>query len=407
VRIIGLHGVDGRPPQRRAVGAVLVFATALGLAACSATATRTSGETGARRPGESVALETAPLAASLTTASATWAVVPMGKLSQAANTFWQLVVLPAHVTRWALATPPGVADNTGLVDAQAGTAFVTGFEASQLLHFSPLALTSDAGTSWTQAVLSHALASVPDALAATSSGQVAALTNNVSGATVLNNGPTSWHRVVSAAALAASPAGRRCGLAALTAVAYDPNDQMMVGASCHRRGQVGVLTDTAGAWQLVGPPLPRAQNFATTSVIRLRAQSSGVSALVSARSESGTVLFETNLGADGHWSQPAPLPLAPNATVVSSGFGDDGAAAVLLSDGGTDSVDVFNPGSNAWKEIPGPPPHSATIAFEPDGDVDALVVDGAKLTAYRSVVTTVRWQAFQVLQVPIQYGSSS
>ncbi len=331
----------------------------------------------------------------------------MGNLDQVANTFWQLVVLPVHGARWMLATPPGVADNTGLVDTQAATAFVTGFEASQLLQFSPLAVTSDTGTSWAQGVLGHGLAAVPDALAATNSGLVAALTNQASGGVVLDDGPTKWRRVISANGLVASPAGHRCGISALTALAYSPSGQLMVGASCRRDGQVGILGDAAGAWHLVGPSLPKAEETTITSVIRLRAQIGEVSALLSVRSDHHRALLETNLAGDGDWSRPVPLPLAPSDTVISTGFGVNGATVVMLSDNGADVADVLKAGSNSWTQLPETPPHTAAVAFEIGGDIDALVVNGAKLTIYRLNVTTQQWQAFQVLDVPIQYGSSS
>ncbi len=331
----------------------------------------------------------------------------MGNTHQVANTFWQLVVLPAQASRWEVVTPPGVADNTGLVDTEAGATFVAGFEASQLLQFSPLALTTTTGSSWTQGVLDRGLAPVPDALAATDSGNVAALTNKTSDAVVLDNGPTSWQRVVTARELASSASGRRCGVEALTAVAYSPSGQLMMGASCRRPGQVGIWSDAAGAWHLVGPSLPESEHLAVTSTIRLRSQSGEVSMLLSVRSLHHLALLASDLTSNGHWSRPASLTVAPDDTLVSSGFGVTGAAVVMLRARGIDSADVLDPGTNSWSELPGLPAHTATVAYETDGAIDALAVDGAMLTAYRLNAGTSSWQKFQVLDVPIQYGSSS
>ena len=61
------------------------------------------------------------------------------------NNFWQLFVRPAGTTRWKLVTPPGVADNGGLVLADGGQSLVTGFRPSQYLTYSPLIATRDGG----------------------------------------------------------------------------------------------------------------------------------------------------------------------------------------------------------------------------------------------------------------------
>ena len=55
------------------------------------------------------------------------AIVAMGTLSDPINTFWQLFFRPNSTSRWTLATPPGVADNGGLVISPsplAGAAFL-------------------------------------------------------------------------------------------------------------------------------------------------------------------------------------------------------------------------------------------------------------------------------------------
>ena len=108
------------------------------------------------------------LATSLGTAAGTWAVAVMGGSAAAHNNFWQLFVRPAGRQRWKLATPPGTADNGGLVVADAGgRSLMTAFRPSQDLTYTPLAATRDGGQAWSSAgPLDAALADVPDALAA-------------------------------------------------------------------------------------------------------------------------------------------------------------------------------------------------------------------------------------------------
>ena len=59
------------------------------------------------------------LATSLVTAAGTWAVAVMGGSAASHNNFWQLFVRPAGSRSWKLVTPPGTADNGGLVLAAA------------------------------------------------------------------------------------------------------------------------------------------------------------------------------------------------------------------------------------------------------------------------------------------------
>ena len=86
----------------------------------------------------------------------------MGRLDDPLNTFWQLLALTGG--SWELATPPGVASNGGLMVAAQPQSVLAGFGPSQDLRFSPLAHSTDQGSSWDPGVLPAGLARVPDAL---------------------------------------------------------------------------------------------------------------------------------------------------------------------------------------------------------------------------------------------------
>ena len=124
-----------------------------------------------------IVVQTARLATSLVTAQGTWAIAVMGEPGRSRNNFWQLFVRPSGASRWSLVTPPGVADNGGLVAAggAGGPSLLVGVRPSQRLSFSPLAMSSDAGKNWTPGLLDAALANVPGAIAVGASGRVLAL----------------------------------------------------------------------------------------------------------------------------------------------------------------------------------------------------------------------------------------
>ena len=143
----------------------------------------------------------------------------MGGSAATHDNFWQLFVRPAGSTAWRLVTPPGVADNGGLVVAgTGGQSLITAFRPSQYLTFTPLTVTRDGGRAWSPAgPLSGGLANVPDALAAEpGTGQLLALLTSGT-VEVAAPGYARWHRLASGH-LASTPAGPRCGLRAVTAV---------------------------------------------------------------------------------------------------------------------------------------------------------------------------------------------
>ena len=125
-----------------------------------------SAAVGAASPAPAGAVRApSPLQSAISTASDSWVTLPMGNLSDPSNTFWELFHSFAGSSHWSLVTPPGVADNGGLVAGASTGAALVGVLPSQLLHFSPLAQSSDGGASWAPGFLPTGLAPLPDALA--------------------------------------------------------------------------------------------------------------------------------------------------------------------------------------------------------------------------------------------------
>ena len=213
-----------RMPARPAATAVALAAAAL-IAGCGSATPAAPGPAAEAPPGG------APfLATSMVTAGGTWAVAVMGGSVASHNNFWQVFARPAGSSNWKLVTPPGTPDNGGLVLADAGQSLITGLRPSQYLTYTPLTITADGGHAWSSAgPLDAALADVPDALAAAPrTGQLLALTADGT-AELAAPGYTSWKALATRRALAATPAGRTCGLQALTAAAYSP-----AGSRCSR-----------------------------------------------------------------------------------------------------------------------------------------------------------------------------
>ena len=383
----------------------LVLACAALAAGCGSGSPRASGSLNGSAATRAPAVAV-PLSTSLVTAQGTWAIAVMGGPAASENSFWQLFVRPAGASQWSLATPPGVADNGGLVAAGTGKSLVIGFRPSQDLAFSPLATSTDTGKDWAPGLLDADLADDPGAIAVDPSGQALALLQDGTIQTAATAGATAagqWSELTTGAALAASAPGRSCGLLGLDAVSFGVNKTPMAVGSCQRTGVAGVFIDTSGTWQSAGLTLPAEERGDQVRVLGLAAASGGNAALLLA----GDSLLAAWSHGTG-WTVSAPVAGVGSGAVRASGFGTGGSAWLLL--GGGRAETISGPGA-AWQQLPPVPPGTMTLApagtatLGPGGAWDALAVSGSELTVWQ--LAKGAWVKAQVIKVPIEYGSSS
>jgi hypothetical protein len=110
------------------------------------------------------------------------------------------------------------------------------------------------------------------------------------------------------------------------------------------------------------------------------------------------------------WTVSAPVTGIGSAAVLASGSGPGGSAWLLLSGGRAETIS--GPGGS-WRALPPVPAgtmtlaprRTATLTPGPGGSYDALAVSGSTLTVWR--LTTTAWVKVQLINVPIEYGSSS
>ena len=385
------------PGRRRAAAAGLAAAM---LAAGCGSAAPAARETTARAAVPAASLDT-----SLVTAAGSWAVVVMGGSAGQHDNFWQLFARPAGSARWKLVTPHGTADNGGLVLAGGGGGpVITGFRPSQQLTYTPLAVTGDGGQAWSSAgPLDGALASLPDALApAPGGGRLLAVLANGT-VRLAAPGYASWSSLASLRMLAATLAGRRCGLASLTAAGFTPSGEPLLGGACTRPGTAGIFAVRDGTWQAAGPRLPAALAGQDITVLRLTRTANSIVALLAAGTgPAASVLAAWSADNGSHWALSAPSRLN-GAKVTSTSFGPRGAAAIMLS--GNHGQAIPGPGA-AWRQLPPLPPGTATLAPDAGGGAGALAVHGTRLTVWHLAPGATVWNMTQAITVPIQFGSS-
>ena len=328
----------------------------------------------------------------------------MGGAAASHNNFWQLFVRPAGSPRWTLATPPGTADNGGLVLAAAGPSMITAFRPSQLLTYTPLTSTSNGGRAWASTgPLDGAIANVPDALAAApGAGRLLALLADGT-AELAAPGYISWKTLATERSVAATPAGRRCGLQALTAAAYTPSGVPLIAGMCSDPGTAGVFAGTGGTWVAAAPEVPSALSRDRVTVLRLITTASQTVALLTAGTGHAGSLYAAWSADNGHhWTLSPALPLG-GAALASASFGTAATAAVIMTNGRADEI---SSGDRQWHDLPALPPGTATLAPGPGGETDALSVHRATLTIYRLQPAATAWTEAQTINVPIQYGTS-
>ena len=392
----------------RSIGLSCLAVAGVGLAGCG----------GASSPKTVASLNT-PLNTAFVLGGESFAVLPMGRRSQPLTTFWQLFVRPARGGHWRLVTPPGVADNGGLVVGSLpgrSPRLEVGFRASADLGFSPLAVSAVGRIGWAAAgVLPGSFADYPDSLAVTTTGRLA-LVGTAGGEVLSIRGGTGakWSPLLTEHALAVSPAGRACRVEALTAVALTLSGQF-VGAACGE-GVAGIFVHRgtrSKGWTLVRLPLPRGMGGGPTRVLRLVVDGDGLGAaalLAGGPAMSTLVVARTVTGLSGPWVASQPLVLGHGARLVSTSFGPatDVGVAWSTSAGGLRAAVGDAPG-RGWEVLPSPPAGTADLFVGPGTVIDALAVTSTVLTDWRLVRSRLGgegWSVVQRLRVPIDLGSS-
>jgi hypothetical protein len=141
----------------------------------------------------------------------------------------------------------------------------------------------------------------------------------------------------------------------------------------------------------------------------LATTASGLDTLLAAHHAGAVDLVAAWTGPDlASWQVSAGIPLPRGSTLDSIVAWPDSSLLVLFSDGsdGLHLERVSGPGA-AWTQIPAPPAGTQTVVPSDAGGLSALVVDNSTLTDWELAPGGGAWAEGQVLQVPIEYGSSS
>jgi hypothetical protein len=366
-----------------------VVASAGALAGCASAAPATTTQV-SQQP-----VAASPLATSVTTAKDSWAIVLMGGSAAQEDNFWQVFVRPVKSSDWQLVTPPGVADNGGLVAAGTGGSFTVAFRPSQDLTFSPLATTGNGGAAWSPGLLDANLAPTPDALAASGSQLLALLANG----TILtsSNAGSSWRTLAGAGAIADSATGAKCGALGVTDVAFGISQgEVLAAGTCGAAG-AGVFTYSSGTWRQVSLPV-------SGRVVRMMP-----GMVLVADGSRLYAAWDTGSGWQASAALSAGSVEASGSLAPAGADGADGAGGAWVLLPGGRAATIAGPGQ-PWRSLPTVPDGTSVLAEGPEGSVDALTVSGSQgqtLTVWRLAGAAAAWSKVQTIGVPLQFGSSS
>lgn len=388
----------------RTVAAGLALAVAGAVAACGSSPASPTPAAGTGAGAEAVSMAT-----SFATREDSWAVLPVS----ADPVFWEVFARAANSRTWRLATPPGVADNGGLVAAVTGDkSLAVAVRPSQDLAFSPLAETANGGGSWSTAnPVNGAVAASPDAFSAFGRSLVALLSDGA--IETSPNAGTTWSTIAAPGAVAASPAAKGCGGAVrVTTISFGETDtDVLAGGTCGTSGTSAVFTYSAGTgWKRASLPVS-GQIVRLTGSMALVLGKSGLSALW--RVFGWYAYAPLSGAAPTNWTTSPALPVS--GAVAASGMlaglvpNNLVGAWVLLSDGRAATISAGPTGGAGprWVQLPTPPAHTSALASGPDDAIDAFAVSGATVTVWRLASGSAAWSQVQTIAVPIQYGSSS
>jgi hypothetical protein len=328
-----------------------------------------------------------------------------------------------------------VQDNGGLAIAAAGDTLLAGFLPSYNLHFSPLALTTNGGASWTPTPfpLPSGLTGVPDSLALGAGGTTYALLADDGGEIVVGNAQGGeWRPLTTARALAATPlapsrtqrttgANPRtsttpptpaatvtaggCGLTSIDAIASLSPEGVLAGGTCTKEGQIGEYAYAHGSWRAAAPPTPAALRGIPSRVLWLTSSGAATLTLVDFPSSSQNTLLAAWSTDGGHrWAESPPLVMGAREGLIAAGQAPRDQAFLLVRTPHGNRLRIGAPAA-PWRATPRPPEGTATVVVSANGEIDALAAHVYDIADWRLLGTPAAWHMVGTLHVSVSTSS--
>ena len=328
----------------------------------------------------------------------------MGGSAAQFNNFWQLFVRPAAGGRWKLVTPPGMASNGGFIlAAPAGQSLITAFRPSQLITYSPLISTADAGAHWSTGHVAAGLADVPDALATGPAyDSVIALAPGV--VQLSHQGGAGWARLATLRSLAAAAAGRTCRRGDSPPLPSVPPGSPWSRGPAPGPAWPGYSPSRGASGGRPGPPCRPSLASQPVTVLRLSTTGGRETALLAVGSQPKATVVAAWTGSGSDRWVLSPVARTQGRHVLSASFGPGGSVGLVLSG---DRGEILSGPGGSWRELPALPSGTQTLALGSGSRIEALAAHRSAMTVWGTSSASPGWTREQAINVPIQYGSSS
>ena len=344
-----------------------------------------------------------PLAGGVNDAGTSMSIVPMGHLSDSANTYFQSFTAQGD-SSWNLSTPPGIATNGGLTLSSPvnGAIAVLPYYALHLSAISPLV----DGVSIQDGEAVTSLLKAPSAMAKSPhSGAFFLVTTK--GSVLEQSGPTQpFTTVTSLSALKKTSAGKRCGIQAITGIAIQSDESLALGVRCASPGTTGVLTQSGGTW--TGS---LASNVGPCSVVRIDPSGAGVIALVRTGGMKASLRSISIAGSSVKLSSPLPFMYSTlRSTAVSNESGGVRSDIVALAGTKHVAAAILTPGEHVHAVASVLPLSTRAVVSQGTATISpatlrAFQVSKGKATIQELNASSV-WETLSVVNVTIPYGST-
>lgn len=367
-----------------------------------------------------------PLSTSINTSQGTWAVFPMGDLSNHFNRFWQLFYQPPNSSSWTnLVKEVATATNGGLSITSNSTQTVVAIRPSFYLQFTPIISTRDQGSTWSNGLLDHKLATYPNSLALGSNNEALAVVDAPGGNQVYasTRNLDTWKFSIDLKKLKQLRGSRLCQPTKITAVSY-LGDTGIIGVDCSTPGMFGLYRYNGSAWQFSGGHLPSDLSNFRISVVGIDTVRSGAEVLLDNRSRNQVTLAVASIESSQNfaysmkWTTSHILSINGKARLICLSPISNGGFYVLDStrSGGTTLYQFSMPNSTltkgiaplgTWTVLSSPPIGTQDVVSGSNSLPLAMQVNKTSLSIWSLNQTTRKWDLSQSSHVSIQFGSSN
>ena len=361
----------------------------------------------AQAPHTAPTLPPSVYGSSTSTPSGNFATLAMGHIGDPLETFWQLFVQRTGSRSFldesvalAIATNGGLLLGPGDPHQMSVAA-----RPSVKLQFTPVLTQRGTTTDWTPG------APLPGAATAfaTKSGALIAIVGSGASASLVeaSRSGSGWHTIATLKTLEHLTPLARCGPIALTAAAFGPSGDPMIGLACAKDSSSGLYELHAGVWRSIAPSTSMAQG--TDSVLYLTSNAGATTGIICVTAGDERHLYGLSSSPTKFEVTSLGLVRGP-LSITGMGSTPQGGAWITYNSSPSivNGFFVTAPGVRS-RAIPAITSQAASLLVLSNGTIESLSLaeagNGMRL-AQLTGSTAPTWKTLKLATIAIPYGAS-